>query len=211
MAPLRASGGSRQGKPASRHRHPPAAGSGRHAGQRRPILGPRNERRQSLPGAHPTRGTLAHPASVPSGCCPYRGHRPPPGPRRATLARRLAGADSGPGRDPPGSFRAPDDSTTRRWADAADHLPPAGRHAPRAQPVGGAPCRGRHLSRGAASSDADPGWKARGRRYRASGPLPGNDENDDEPRSTGLVVERDPAATYSPRGSPPKYHRRWRA
>ena len=34
---------------------------------------------------------------------------------------------------------------------------------------------------------------------------------DEAPTAGGIVDWRNPAATYSPRGPPPKYHRRWRA
>ena len=68
---------------------------------------------------------------------------------------------------------------------------------------GPAPLRPRPPEGGRERDEPDGGLGMRGRAYRCPGAI-------EAPANRGLVV-RNPAASYSPRASPPKYHRRWRA
>ena len=116
------------------------------------------------------------------------------------VLRRIVQASSTPGRVDPRLLR-------RKWHDRSGRPPARPSFRPsRRQPRG-------HRRHAPPAGVDQPGLSRRPARttadHRREGRASVNDGN--APAISGGIVREIPAASYSPRGSPPKYHRRWRA
>lgn len=114
--------------------------------------------------------------------------------------RRVPPCEALAGREPGPACLVPRTGGRPVLGPPAALAPPAASER-RAEPFG-APARG-EFARGVD--------ERRGPTDMAHQPRWGGTENGESPRTRRGLSQRKPAATYSPRGSIPKYHRRWRA